>query len=101
LAELIAENFDDPINIILLMAAIASVVIGMVKSGFPDGLIEGTSIMIALSIIIFVNSANNWISQQKLADLIEMSEAQEVAVYRGSKNSITIDATYLVVGDIF
>ena len=80
-----AENFDDPINVILLIAAIASVVIGMIKSGYPDGLIEGTSIMIALLIIIVVNSSNNWISQKRLADLIELSEAQEVAVYRGSK----------------
>jgi Ca2+-transporting ATPase len=62
LGELIAENFDDPINVILLLAAIASVVIGIMKSGFPDGLIEGTSIMIALMIIIVVNSANNWVS---------------------------------------
>jgi magnesium-transporting ATPase (P-type) len=58
----VAENFDDPINVILLLAAIVSVVIGLIKSGFPDGLIEGTSIMIALLIIIVVNSANNWVS---------------------------------------
>ena len=62
LGELVAENFDDPINVILLLAAIVSVVIGLIKSGFPEGLIEGTSIMIALMIIIVVNSANNWVS---------------------------------------
>lgn len=62
--ELVAENFDDKINIILLVAALVSVVIGLFKEGWPEGLIEGVSIMIALIIIIVVNSGNNWISER-------------------------------------
>jgi len=91
--ELVMENFDDPINVILLGAAIVSVVIGLLKEGFPEGLIEGTSIMIALVLIIVVNSGNNWISERRLANLVKLSDAQEVAVFRGSDQSITIDGS--------
>ena len=98
--ELIAENFDDFINQVLCAAAIVSIVIGLVQHGFPEGLIEGTSILIALNIIIFVNSGNNWLSEKRLADLVNLSEKQMVAVYRGSIESETIDANDLVVGDL-
>ena len=57
---LVAENFKDCINIILLVAAIVSLAIGLFKDGFPKGLINGVSILIALGIIIVVSSANNY-----------------------------------------
>jgi len=98
--ELIMENFDDTINKILCGAAIVSLIIGVIKDGFPHGLIEGTSILIALNIIIWVNSVNNYISEKRLADLVNLSEKQEVAVYRNSNETITIDAAELLVGDI-
>ena len=78
------ENFDDYINRVLLLAAIVSLVIGIISEGFPNGLVEGLSIIIALLIIIVVNSVNNYISERRLAGLINLAEQQEVAVYRGS-----------------
>lgn len=99
--ELVAENFDDKINLMLLAAAIVSVVIGLIKDGFPEGLIEGVSIIIALIIIIVVNSGNNWISERQLANLVKLQELQEVAVHRGSSLvTVSIDASELVVGDL-
>jgi len=99
--ELIAENFEDFINQVLCAAAVVSIIIGYVQHGFPDGLIEGTSIMIALNIIIIVNSGNNWMSEKRLADLVKLSDKQYVAVFRGSTTeSETIDANDLVVGDL-
>ena len=100
ICELIMENFEDTINQILCGAAIVSIIIGIVQHGLPDGLIEGTSILIALNIIIVVNSGNNYISERRLADLVNLSEKQEVAVYRNSTDTITIDSSLLVVGDI-
>lgn len=67
------ENFDDKINQILLIAAIVSIIIGLLKEGFPEGLIEGSSIMISLCIIIVVNSGNNYISEKRLAALVGLS----------------------------
>jgi len=72
--ELIMDNFEDTINKILFGAAIVSVVIGIIQEGFPDGMIEGTSILISLMIIIVVNSGNNWVSERRLADLVNLSE---------------------------
>ena len=68
----------------LLIAAAVSLVIGIVKEGFPGGLIEGTSIMIALTIIITVGSVNNYRSERKLAELINLAAKQEVRVWRGN-----------------
>lgn len=94
------ENFEDYINQVLLGASLVSMVIGCIQEGFPEGLVEGTSILIALFIIIVVNSGNNYISERRLADLVNLSEKQEVAVYRNSTEAQTIDGADLVVGDI-
>lgn len=57
--------------------------------------------MIALMIIIVVNSGNNYFSERRLADLVNLSEKQDVAVFRGSATETeTIDAEELVVGDV-
>jgi hypothetical protein len=40
-----------------------SLIIGYIQHGFPKGLLEGTSIMIALCIIIVVSSGNNYASE--------------------------------------
>jgi Ca2+-transporting ATPase len=95
------ENFDDPINVILLIAGIVSMTINLIQEGWPNGIIEGVSIIISLFIIIGVNSGNNYASEKRLADLVNLSEKQEVAVYRGDeKETQTIDATELLVGDV-
>jgi magnesium-transporting ATPase (P-type) len=72
---LIADNFNDTINKVLLAAALVSLIIGLIQKGFPDGLLEGVSIFIALTIIIVVTSTNNYISERRLADLISLSES--------------------------
>ena len=64
------DNFKDKINQILLIAAIVSIVIGLIKEGFPDGLVDGISIVIALVIITVISSFNNYRSEAKLAKLI-------------------------------
>lgn len=57
--ELIMDNFDDRINQILLLAAAVSIFIGVIREGI-EGLTDGLSILVALFIIIFVNSANDY-----------------------------------------
>jgi len=52
-------------------------------------------------IIVVVNSVNNYISEKRLAALINSSNVQEVAVHRGSaEDTTTIDGRDLVVGDV-
>lgn len=100
ICELIMENFEDPINRILCAAAVVSLIIGIVQHGMPDGLLEGTSILVALCIIIVVSSGNNYLSERRLAELVKLSDLQDVAVFRGSEDAITIDASELLVGDL-
>ena len=68
------ENFDDRINQILLLAAIVSLVIGYIQHGFPKGMLEGGSIIMALCIIIIVSSGNNYASERRLANLVAMAD---------------------------
>lgn len=94
------ENFDDAINRVLLGAAIVSIVIGLIQHGFPEGLLEGTSIMIALCIIIVVGSGNNYMSELKLAELVCKANEQEVAIYNSAADTVTKNYELLVVGDV-
>jgi len=50
----------------------------MIQHGFPDGMLEGTSILIALFIIIAVNSGNDYVSEKRLAQLVALSDKQDV-----------------------
>ncbi len=68
-------NFEDRINQILLLAAIVSTVIGYFREGLPNGLIDGVSIFFALTIITVIGSANNYVSERKLQELLALSEA--------------------------
>ena len=57
-----------------MASAIVSIIIGCLKDGFPNGLIDGVSIFLALLIISAVNSVNNIVSESKLRDLICISK---------------------------
>jgi magnesium-transporting ATPase (P-type) len=100
--ELILENFNDKINLVLCAAAFVSMVIGIINHPHDplEGMIEGTSICMALVIIIAVNSGNNYASERRIAKLLESAEKLEVAVWRGNTAEITVDSTELVVGDL-
>jgi magnesium-transporting ATPase (P-type) len=84
-----------------LVAALVSLVIGIVKDGFAEGWLEGVSIMLALCIIIVVSSGNNYASEKRLANLIALAEKQDVPVYRkGNGETETVSYEDLVVGDL-
>ena len=74
LYEIIMENFDDPINRVLIAAAIVSAITGLIQDGFPKGLVDGVSILVALLIIIVVGSSNNYASELKLAEQVKQCE---------------------------
>lgn len=84
------ENFNDPINVILCGAAVVSIIIGVLKEGFPEGLTEGLSIMIALVIIFVVNSGNNYMSELQLAKMLQQCAKKEIKVWRGKTDVVMI-----------
>jgi Ca2+-transporting ATPase len=99
--EIILENFEDPINQILVVAAIVSLFVGVLKDG-RDGLIEPLSIVMALIIITVVNSANNYASEIKLRDLLMLSGGgSSVAVFRNGPNPRLLSTSKMVVGDVY
>ena len=64
LMDLILESFEDRILQILLVAATVSMIIGIVQSGWKHGWIEGSSIYLAVVIIVSVTSGNNYIKEK-------------------------------------
>lgn len=64
LCELILENFEDKILQILLLAAFVSLVIGIINDGWAHGWVEGTSIFIAIFIIVSVTAGNNYAKEK-------------------------------------
>ena len=76
LCEIVGENFKDPINQILLVAAIVSGAINYFKDG-PKGLTEGASIALALIIIVVVGSTNNYIAEKEVANQLQSADDKD------------------------
>lgn len=83
-----------------MIAAVVSIVIGVGKEGVPEGLIEGTSICIALCIILSVGSTNEYVASLRLSKMLASADETKVTVYRGSEEKFTIASDELVVGDL-
>lgn len=62
--DLIIENFNDRILQILIAAAIVSLICGVIEHGW-GGLIEGTSILISIVIIVMVTATNNYVKEKQ------------------------------------
>jgi len=60
---LVMENFEDRILQILIVAAIVSLICGVVEHGW-GGLIEGVSILVSICIIVSVTATNNWVKER-------------------------------------
>lgn len=57
------ENFEDKILQILIVAALVSLLVGVIQNGF-HGLIEGVSILFSIFLIVSVTSVNNWVKEK-------------------------------------
>ena len=57
----IVESFEDEMLRILCAAAVVSLVLGIATEGIERGWLEGTSILVAVVIIVTVTSGNNYI----------------------------------------
>lgn len=57
----ILDNFEDLMLRVLCAAAVISLVLGIASEGIKKGWMEGTSILVAVVIIISVTAGNNYI----------------------------------------
>jgi magnesium-transporting ATPase (P-type) len=68
---------------ILCVAAVVSLVLGIATEGWEKGWLEGTSILVAVVIIVSVTSGNNYIKEQQFKKLNEVATQKNVDVRRG------------------
>lgn len=98
--DLIAEQFEDTILQILLVAAAVSLGIGIWKDGIASGWVEGVTIYLAVVIIVAVTAGNDYVKQKQFQKLMSVSEDNSIPVIRNGimENTSIYD---LLVGDIF
>ena len=96
---MICGVFEDFILQVLVAAAIASIIIGLINEGFPLGLIEGTSIIVAILIITVVTVSQDYAKEKQFQKMMETDDIKNARIIRNGKN-MTVDTTELVVGDI-
>ena len=62
---LVKEQFGDTILQVLLVAAAVSLVIGILREGFEKGWLEGTTIYLAVVIIVSVAAGNDYVKEKQ------------------------------------
>ncbi len=99
--ELVVETLEDRILQILLLAATAALIIGVVQHGLAHGWVEGISIYIAVVIIVSVTAGNNYVKEKQFQKLVSKASEDWVPAYRGGNgHTKTIPVADLVVGDV-
>jgi P-type Ca2+ transporter type 2C len=98
--ELFWEAFQDTTLMILIAAAIVSLVIGIVEHGAADGWIEGGAILIAVFLVASVTAFNDYTKELQFRALEKSSQGDErCSVIRDSQIE-RINPKDLVVGDL-
>lgn len=98
--ELFFEAFQDTTLMILIAAAIVSLIIGIVEHGAAEGWIEGGAILIAVFLVASVTAGNDYSKELQFRALEKSSQGDErCSVIRDSQIE-RINPKDLVVGDI-
>ena len=92
--ELLIEKFKDPIILILMLAAIVSIVVGVIEGN----LVEPIGILVAIGLAVGVGFWMEWSANRKFEELNREASVSEVKVIRGQ--AMMIPSTELVVGDV-
>jgi len=96
---LFLDSFGDAILRVLIVAAIVSLIIGLIEE--PNkGWIEGTAILIAVFIVAFVTAGNDYSKELQFRALEKSSEETYRATVIRSADMIQVHPEELVVGDV-
>lgn len=93
------DTFDDPMLRVLCVAAVTSLVLGVIAEGLENGWMEGTSILVAIGLIVSVTSINNYLKERQFDKLNTLAKKKRVSVLRDGY-VFNIDMYDLLVGDI-
>jgi len=66
---------------IISVAAIVSLVIGILKDGIKTGWIEGLSIIIAVVLIVIVTAGNNYMKEKQFEKLNRKVDERNIEVF--------------------
>jgi Ca2+ transporting ATPase len=80
--EFVKNTFEDPMLRVLCLAAVVSLVLGISTDGIQDGWLEGTSILVAICLIVSVTSINNYLKEQQFNKLNDIATKKDVNVVR-------------------
>lgn len=81
------------------MAAVVSLVLGILTEGWDDGWYEGVAILVAVGIILNVTATNNWLKERQFQKLNQKKDEKSLDVVRGGKVE-HLDKHEILVGDI-
>mmetsp|Transcript_22674 Transcript_22674/g.22874 ORF Transcript_22674/g.22874 Transcript_22674/m.22874 type:complete len:1042 (-) Transcript_22674:604-3729(-) len=96
--ELFLDSFQDTTLIVLIVAALVSLVIGILEDP-RKGWIEGAAILAAVIIVAAVTATNNYSKEAQFRKLNAVKDDIHVSVIRGG-NVISLNIKELVAGDI-
>lgn len=65
------------------MAATVALTIGIIQHGLKNGWVEGTSIFMAIAIIVSVTAGNNYVKEKQFQKLVSKASEDFCPVYRG------------------
>lgn len=94
--KLYLEKFKDPVIVILLIAAVISIIVGIVNGDY----IEPIGIIIAILLATGVGFYMEFSAKKKFDILNQVSDTEPVKVIRNEGKVMEIRKTELVVGDI-
>ena len=97
--DFILECFEDPTLKVLLVSAVISLIIGLLKEGIKTGWIEGSAIFGAVFIVTAISSSLNYNEQLQFQKLKEENQKKKVIVIRNGLEK-EIDDEELLVGDL-
>ena len=82
--KLITEQFEDLTLKILLVAAVLSLIVGMIQN-YKTGWTDSVGIFFALIIIIIITASNNYMREKQFEKINSKVEEKEVLTLRNSK----------------
>ncbi|EGG16179.1 P-type ATPase [Cavenderia fasciculata] len=93
------EAAHDKTLIILMVAAIISIVLGLTVEDRSTGWIDGTAILFAVVIVVMVTAGNDYNKEQKFRKLNSIRNERNASVMRDGRIT-SVPTTDIVVGDV-
>ena len=97
---LLFEALQDTTLVILIIAAIVSIILGVILENPEIGWIEGFAILVAVFLVSMISAGNDYSKELQFRSLQKISrQADRSSVYRNG-NIIRVSPEDIVVGDI-